>query len=378
MRSSTMSIDALFTPIRLGAIDLPHRIIMAPLTRMRADEFGIPGPLSADYYAQRASAALIITEATAISVQGHGIPHMPEIHTREQAEGWKRVVAGVHARGGRIILQLVHNGRASHRAYMQDGSLPVGLSAIAISGKVYMPDFSFADYETPRALEIEEVPGIVKAFRQAAALGMDAGFDGIELHAANGYLLNQFLEDGANQRTDAYGGSFENRCRLLIEVVKAVKEAIGANRLGVRLSPLGTAGGMHDADPISLYSSVISALSEYGLAYLHIIEARASGLGRTDVMRTDALNNAALFSQLFQGPVISAGGYTPETAAAAIDLGYADAVAFGRLFLSNPDLVDRIRTHAAFNPYNRATFYGGGAHGYTDYPALQEISLSYQ
>jgi len=254
---------------------------------------------------------------------------------------------------------------------MPDGSLPVGPSAIAISGKVYMPDFSFADYEIPRVLEIDELPGIVEAFRQAAVVGMEAGFDGIELHAANGYLLNQFLEDGANQRTDVYGGSIENRCRLLVEVVKAVKEAIGADRLGVRLSPLGTAGGMHDTNPISLYGFLVSALSEYGLAYLHIIEARASGLGRTDVMKTDAVNNAATFGHLFQGPILSAGGYIPETAASAINLGYADAIAFGRLFISNPDLVERIRTHEALNPYDRATFYGGGAHGYTDYPALQ-------
>jgi N-ethylmaleimide reductase len=373
MEIDTMSVNALFSPGRLGAIELPHRIIMAPLTRMRADGHGAQGPLNAEYYAQRASAALIITEATAISAKGRGLPHMPEAHTEAQMEGWVRVVSAVHAGGGRIVLQLVHNGRASHSAYMEDKSLPVGPSAIAISGKVYMPDFSFAEYETPRPLGIKELPGIVEEFRRAAERGMQAGFDGIELHAANGYLLNQFLEDGSNQRTDIYGRSFENRCRLLFAVVNAVRDAIGAERLGVRLSPLGTASGMHDSDPIALYTFVISALSKLGIAYLHMIEARASGLGRTDVLKLDAPNNAALFSRLFDGPVISAGGYTPETAASAINLGYAYAIAFGRLFISNPDLVERIRTHAPLNPYDRTTFYGGGAHGYTDYPVLEAV-----
>jgi N-ethylmaleimide reductase len=374
MEMGTMSVNALFSPLHLGAIELPHRIIMAPLTRMRADEHGAQGPLNARYYAQRSSAALIITEATAISVQGRGLPHMPEAHTDAQMEGWGKVVSAVHAKGGRIVLQLVHNGRASHRAYMADKSLPVGPSAIAISGKVYMPDFSFAEYETPRQLGIEELPGIVEEFRHAAERGIEVGFDGIELHAANGYLLNQFLEDGSNQRTDTYGGSFENRCRLLLEVVRAVRDSIGAERLGVRLSPLGTASGMHDGDPVALYTCVISALSKLGIAYLDMIEARASGLWRTDILKLDAPNNAVLFSHLFNGPFISAGGYTPETAALAINLGYAHAIALGRLFISNPDLVERIRTHAPLNSYDRTTFYGGGAHGYTDYPVLEAVA----
>jgi N-ethylmaleimide reductase len=379
-----MSVNTLFSPGRLGAIELPHRIVMAPLTRMRADGSGAQGQLNAEYYAQRASAALIITEATAISVRGRGLPHMPEAHTEAQMEGWGKVVSAVHAGGGRIVLQLVHNGRASHRAYMADKSLPVGPSAMAISGKVYMPDFSFAEYETPRALEIDELPAIVDEFREAAERGMEAGFDGVELHAANGYLLNRFLEDGSNQRTDTYGGSFENRCRLLLEVVSAVRDSIGAERLGVRPSPLGTASGMHDSDPVALYTFVISALSKLGIAYLHMIEARASYreedtavlrvLGRTDVLKLDAPNNAVLFSHLFNGPVISAGGYIPETAASAINLCHAHAIAFGRLFISNPDLVERIRTHAPLTPYDRTTFYGGGAHGYTDYPVLESVA----
>jgi len=241
-----------------------------------------------------------------------------------------------------------------------------------------MPDFSFADYETPRALAIQEIPATVDAFRQAAVNGMAAGFDGVELHAANGYLLNQFLEDGSNQRTDRYGGSYENRSRLLMEVVEAVKGAIGAERLGVRLSPYGTASGMKDSNPAELYSFTISKLRKRGLAYLHLIESRASGLGRTDVMRTDAPNNAELFGHLFDGPVISAGGYAPETASAAIEAGHAAAIAFGRLFLSNPDLVLRIRRHAALNGYDRKTFYGGGAQGYTDYPALDSAPATDQ
>jgi len=371
--STAMPTNTLFRPLRLGAISVPTRIIMAPLTRMRANSEGVLGVLNAEYYSQRASAALIITEATAISVQGRGIPQMPEVHTNAQIEGWRRVVDSVHAKGGRIVLQIVHNGRASHVAYMPDGSLPVGPSAIAIAGKIYMPDFSFADYQPPRALGIEEIPVIIEAFRQAALNGMEAGFDGIELHGANGYLLNQFLEDGSNQRTDRYGGSYENRSRLLLEVVEAVKGAIGGERLGVRLSPHGTAGGMNDSNPIELYSFTIAELSKRGLAYLHLIESRASGLGRTDVLKMDAPNNAQLFGHLFDGPVISAGGYTPETAAVAIEAGHADAIAFGRLFISNPDLVSRIRTHAALNAYDRTTFYGGGAHGYTDYPALDKL-----
>jgi N-ethylmaleimide reductase len=365
-----MTTNTLFTPLRLGALELPHRIIMAPLTRMRADANGVLGTMNAEYYAQRASAALIVTEATAISVQGRGIPHMPEIHTNAQIEGWRSVVNAVHARGGRIVLQIVHNGRASHSAYMPDGQLPVGPSPIAITSKAYMPDFSFADYEIPRTLEIKELPEIVCAFRQAALNAMEAGFDGVELHAANGYLLNQFLEDGSNQRSDSYGGSFENRSRLLIEVVDAVKSVIGSERLGVRLSPFGTAGGMSDSDPVALYSFTILELNKHALAYIHLIESRASGMGRSDVIRTDVLNNAELFSHLFNGSVISAGGYTPKTASAAIEAGYAGAIAFGRLFISNPDLVERIRTHNALNGYDRTTFYGGGTHGYTDYPAL--------
>ncbi len=365
-----MSVNDLFTPIRLGELDLPYRIVMAPLTRMRADEDGVPDPLNAEYYSQRASAALIITEATAISVQGRGIPHMPEIHTQNQIKGWRSVVDAVHSKGGRIVLQLVHNGRASHRSYMPEGMEPVGPSAIAIAGKGYMPDFTFADYEAPRELLTGEIADIVRDFRQAALNGMDAGFDGIELHAANGYLLNQFLEDGSNHRVDAYGGSFQNRARLLIEVVGAVKSAIGAGRLGVRLSPFGIAGGMSDSNPTELYKSVITELSQHSLAYLHLIEARASGMARTDVMRVDMLSNAKLFGHLFQGPVISAGGYTPESANHAILAGEADAIAFGRFFIANPDLVQRIRIHAPLNQYDRTTFYGGSAHGYTDYPAL--------
>jgi N-ethylmaleimide reductase len=369
-----MGVETLFTPLRLGGLKLPNRIVMAPLTRMRADSKGVPGALNAEYYAQRATAALIITEATAISIQGRGIPHMPEIHTETQIEGWRCVVDAVHARGGRIVLQLVHNGRASHVAYMPDGSLPVAPSAVAIAGTIYMPDFTFADYQTPRALDISELPGIVEAFRQAALNGMKAGFDGVELHAANGYLLHQFLEDASNQRTDCYGGIYENRTRLLLETIEAVKDAIGAERLGVRLSPFGTASGMNDSNPRELYSFVVSELGKQGLAYIHLIESRASGLGRSDVLKMHTLNNAELFGHLFNGPVISAGGYTRDTAAETIEAGHASAIAFGRLFIANPDLVERFRHYAALNPYDRKTFYGGNAHGYTDYPVMNTAS----
>ena len=341
---------------------------------MRSGENGQPTALNAEYYAQRASAALIITEATAISVQGRGIPHMPGVHSPQQMAGWRGVTEAVHARGGRIVLQIVHNGRASHSAYMPDGSLPVAPSAIAIPGKGYMPDFQLADYQTPRALDIAELPGIVDSFRQAALNAITAGFDGVEIHGANGYLLDQFLQDGTNKRIDAYGGTKDNRARLLLEVVDAIGETIGAQRLGVRLSPYGTAGGMSDSNPVELFTFVLTELSKRRLAYLHLIEARASGLSRTDTLRNEALNNAEIFRCLFDGALISAGGYTPASGAALIEGEHADAIAFGRLFLANPDLVERIRTSAWLNPYDRTTFYGGGARGYTDYPTLQQIA----
>ena len=371
-----MADHTLFEPLRLGALALPNRVVMPALTRMRAGPGGVPTPLNAQYYAQRASAGLNITEATAISVQGHGYPQMPGIHTAEQVAGWRLVTDAVHAKGGRIVLQIVHHGRWSHSSYNPDRSRPVAPSAIAPPGQAYTPTFEQRPYETPRALEIEELPTIVRDFRQAARNARQAGFDAVEIHGANGFLLDQFLQDGSNRRTDAYGGKIENRARLLVEVVDGIAADIGADRTAVRLSPHGNLGGLSDSDTVPHFSTVISELGKRGLAYLHLIEPRASSAGIADDASVDSADNASLFRHLFDGPVITAGGYTPEMGVAAIQAGLADAVAFGRMFIANPDLPERIRTGAALNAFDRSTAYGGDARGYIDYPVLGAATLA--
>jgi N-ethylmaleimide reductase len=365
-----MSNNILFEPLQLGALSLPNRVVMPALTRMRAGPGGVPTALNAEYYGQRASAGLNITEATAISVQGHGYPQMPGIHTAEQIAGWRRVTEAVHARGGRIVLQIVHHGRWSHSSYNPDGSLPVAPSAIAPPGHAYTPTFEQFPYETPRALETGEIPAIVADFRQAARNAREAGFDGVEIHGANGFLLDQFLQDGSNHRSDAYGTTIENRARLLLEVVDGIADDVGKDRAAVRLSPHGNLGGLSDSDTVPHFSYVIGELGRRGLAYLHLIEPRASSVGLADDASVDSANNALLFRHLFDGPMITAGGYTTEMGATTIEAGLADAVAFGRMFIANPDLPERIRTGAALNAFDRSTSYGGGAHGYTDYPTL--------
>ena len=365
-----MPADILFEPLRLGALALPNRVIMPALTRMRAGPGGVPTPLNAQYYAQRASAGLNISEATAISVQGHGYPQMPGVHTAEQIAGWRLVTDAVHAAGGRIVLQIVHHGRWSHSSYNPDGSLPVAPSAIAPPGLAYTPTFEQVPYETPRALEIDELPAIMADFRRAARNAREAGFDAVEIHGANGFLLDQFLQDGSNRRTDAFGGTIENRARLLLEVVDGIAADIGADRTAVRLSPHGNLGGLSDSDTVSHFSHVIRELSKRGLAYLHLIEPRASSAGIADDASVDSADNASLFRRLFDGPMITAGGYTTAMGVAAVEAGLADAVAFGRMFIANPDLPERIRTRAAVNAFDRSTAYGGGARGYTDYPML--------
>lgn len=365
-----MNTDVLFAPLRLGALSLPNRVVMPGLTRMRCDAAGVPQPMAATYYAQRASAGLIITEATAISVNGHGYPQMPGIYTPKQMAGWRAVTHEVHAAGGRIALQIVHHGRWSHSSYNPDRSLPVAPSAIAPPGHAYTPAFQPVPYETPRALETDELPGIVEAFRQAARNAIAAGFDAVEIHGANGFLLDQFLQDGSNHRTDAYGGSVENRSRLLLEVVDAVGDAIGFDRTAVRLSPHGNLGGLSDSDSVPHFTFVIRDLSRRSLAYLHLIEPRASSVGFADDASVDSADNASLFRHVFEGPMITAGGYTTAMAIAAIEAKAADAVAFGRMFIANPDLPERIRKGAPLNAFDRATAYGGGAHGYTDYPRM--------
>jgi N-ethylmaleimide reductase len=357
----------LFTSLRLGAIQLPNRIIMAPLTRMRAGAGNVPTALNAEYYAQRSSAGLIISEGTAISPRAQGYPNAPGIYTAAQIAGWRTVTDSVHARGGRIIMQIAHNGRNSHSSLMPDGAPPVAPSAIPPNIPALTKNFQQVPAEIPRPLETSEIAVIIGTFRQAAVNAIEAGFDGVELQGANSHLIEQFLEDGTNERMDAYGGSKENRARFLLEIVDEVTAAIGANRLGVRLSPFGQYGGIHDSDPLELFSFVITELSKRRIAYLHLIEARGSEIGLTDELHENARNNAALFRSAFDGPLLSAAAYTPESASEAIDKRHADAIAFGRLFIANPDLVERIKENERLNPPDRSTFYGGGAHGYTDY-----------
>jgi N-ethylmaleimide reductase len=367
-----VTLPALFRPLQLGALSLPNRMVMAPLTRMRAAPGGIATSLMADYYAQHASAGLIITEGTAVSPQAHGYPASPGIYASEQIAAWKSVTSRVHRVKGRIFMQIQHNGRGSLAVYNEDGSLPVAPSAIPYAGKVYTPAFQPLDPPTPRALESREIPALVDTFSRAAAKALAAGFDGVEIQGANGHLIDQFLCDGSNRRTDNYGGSIANRARFLLDIVDATSDAVGANRLGVRLSPYGQYGGISDSDPLALFGFVLRELSSRNVAYLHLIEARGSEIGITDELHPNAPNNAQLFRHAFSGPLISAGAYTPESGALALDKGQADAIAFGRLFIANPDLVERARLGAFLNAPDRSTFYGGSARGYTDYPTLQQ------
>ena len=365
-----MSKESLFSPLQLGAIQLRNRIIMAPLTRMRAGANHVPTPMNADYYAQRASAGLIITEGTAVSDDAHGYPNAPGIYTAEQITGWRAVTDTVHARGGRIIMQIAHNGRNSHSSLRPDGSVPVAPSAVVGNIPALTKDFRQVTAEIPRALEAAEIRVIVSTFRQAALNAIEAGFDGVELQGANSHLIEQFLEDGTNTRTDKYGGSLGNRCRFLLDIVADVSAAIGADRLGVRLSPFGQYGGIHDTKPEELFSFVIKRLSECHLAYLHLIEARGSEIGLSDELHEGAVNNAVLFRSAFNGPLLSAGAYSPASATVAIEQKYADAIVFGRLFIANPDLVERIEANYPLNAFDRSTFYGGAEHGYTDYKSI--------
>jgi N-ethylmaleimide reductase len=365
-----MSKETLFRSLRVGAIHLPNRIIMAPLTRMRSGAENVPTALNAEYYAQRSSAGLIISEGTAISPQGQGYPNAPGIYSAAQIAGWRNVTDRVHASGGRIIMQIAHNGRNSHSSLMAGGEIPVAPSAVPPTIPALTKDFQQLLSEIPRALETSEIPVIIRTFRQAALNAIEAGFDGVELQGANSHLIEQFLEDGTNQRADGYGGSKEKRARFLLDIVEEVTAAIGANRLGVRLSPFGRYGGIYDSHSLELFTFVIKELSARRIAYLHLIEARGSEIGLTDELHKDAPNNAALFRPFFDGPLLSAAAYTPESAAQAIEDGHADAIAFGRLFIANPDLVERIKQDKPLNPPDRATFYGGGAHGYTDYTPI--------
>jgi N-ethylmaleimide reductase len=358
-----MSVDAsvLFTPFRMGALDLPNRLVMAPLTRNRATPESLaPRALNVDYYRQRASAGLIITEATQISQQGQGYILTPGIYSDAQVEGWRQVTDAVHAAGGRIALQLWHVGRISHTSLQPGGGAPVAPSAIAAKTKTYL-DHGFADVSPPRALDIEEIPGIVRDYAKAAANAKRAGFDAVEIHGANGYLIDQFLRDASNHRTDIYGGSIENRARFAIEVVKAVLESWEPGRVGIRISPIGTSNDIRDSNPQPLFDYVAEQMSALKLAFLHVNEGAAPD--------SPAFDFTSL-RRRFKGAYIANFGYTRERAAEAINEDRADLVAFGKLFIANPDLVARFKADAALNEPDQKTFYGGDERGYTDYPAL--------
>jgi len=360
----------LLSPLKIGQKTVPNRVIMAPLTRSRASQPGdIPNALNAQYYAQRSAAGLIVSEASQVSQQGQGYALTPGIYTDAQEAGWKQVVQAVHAADGRIALQLWHVGRISHSLLQENGGAPVAPSALIANNSqcfVIKPDGTAGNVptETPRALALEEMPGIVAQYRQAAVRGKRAGFDFLELHAANGYLLQQFLSTNSNQRTDAYGGSLENRARLTLEALDAIIEVMGAQQIGVRLSPHFTAMDIADTEAEASALYLAKAFSERGIAYLHIAEPDwIGGPELTDVFRTQ-------LRAAFNGALIFCGGYTGAEADALIAQGTADAVAFGRPFIANADLVERFRQGAELNTPDSTTFYGGGAQGYTDYPTL--------
>lgn len=356
----------LLSPLRLGDVELPNRIIMAPMTRSRAVA-GHADANTAKYYVQRASAGLLITEGTQISPQGQGYVFTPGIHSPEQVAGWRGVTDAVHAAGGRIAAQLWHVGRVSHRVLQPDGGLPVAPSAIKFDGKVFTTQGPL-DYETPRALETDEIAGIVADYAKAAENAKAAGFDAVELHGANGYLIDQFLRSGTNTRTDSYGGSVQNRNRFMLEVVAAVTDVLGGGRVGIRFSPNGTFNGMSDSDPASTFGYAVEQLNRFNLAFLHVIEPLVDDHHMSPP--SGATRVAGLLRQLFKGPYILNGGITRELGDKLIAEGAADAVAFGVPFISNPDLVERFRRNAPLAAADRATFYGGTEQGYLDYPAL--------
>lgn len=370
--------ERLFQPVRVGRHDLPHRIVMAPLTRSRARQPGnVPSSLNACYYAQRASAAFIITEATQVSMQGQGYAWTPGIHSREQVEGWRGVTDAVHRAGGLIFLQLWHVGRISHPRLQPDGMLPVAPSAIRPAGQAFVEnekgEGELVPFVTPRALQPEEMPYIVQQYARGARNALDAGFDGVEIHSANGYLLDQFINSTTNHRSDRYGGPIENRVRLLLEVVTAVAEVWGPDRVGVRLSPLGTFNDMGDADPEMTFGYIAEKLGECGLAYLHIVNPATTALEQGIEPGPEALRMVDLIRQKYRGTLIVAGGFDQDTAEAWLEQGKADLIAFGRKFLANPDLPERFRERAPLNADDPSTYYGGGAKGYTDYPTLAQL-----
>ena len=377
MSISVSPTERLFQPVKLGRYHLRHRVVMAPLTRSRARHLGnVPTSLNACYYAQRASAALIISEATQVSLQGQGYAWTPGIHSCEQIEGWRLVTDAVHKVGGLIFLQLWHVGRISHPALQPDQMLPVAPSAIKPSGEAFIEDENgngaLVPFVTPRALTTEELPYIVQQYVRGANNALTAGFDGVEIHSANGYLLDQFLNSSTNRRTDPYGGSVENRSRLLMEVVEAVTHVWGSDRVGVRLSPLGTFNDMGDDDPEATFGGVADRLNDYGLAYLHIINLAVAAFEQKTEADPRALRMLELMRETYRGALMLAGGFDRDTAEAWLQQGKADVIAFGRKFLANPDLPERFRVHVPLNADDPTTYYGGGAKGYIDYLTLAQ------
>lgn len=356
---------ALLSTFRVGTLELRNRVVMAPMTRNRAGAGELATPMVATYYAQRGGAGLIVTEASQVSADAVGYPKTPGIHTNAQVEAWRQVTDAVHDAGGRIFLQLWHAGRASHPSLLPDGQAPVAPSAIAAAGKAFTAQ-GLVPFPEPRALSQAEIPPLVAAFGHASVRARVAGFDGVEIHAGNGYLIDQFLRDGTNQRTDRYGGSPANRARFLLEVTEAVAAAWEGNRVGVRISPLQTFNDMRDSDPGRTFRYLVEELDRFDLAYLHVVEAvdtnaRDLGLAISPIVR-----------RAFDGPVILNGGYTRDLADRAVVDGLADLVSFGSAYIANPDLTERFRHHHPLNTPDRATFYGGTAEGYIDYPAIGE------
>ena len=355
----------LFEPFKLGPITLANRFVMAPLTRNRAIPPGmVPNPLAIDYYGQRASAGLLVTEASQVSQQGQGYQDTPGIYSREQVEAWRRVTDRVHERGGKIFIQIWHVGRVSHTALQPGGGMPVAPSAIRAKGKTFVGG-TFTDISEPRALELSEIPGIIDDFRRGTVNALAAGFDGVEIHGANGYLLDQFAKDGANKRDDIYGGAIPNRARLMLEVAAAVVSEAGAEHTGIRISPVTPANDISDSNPQPLFEHIVDQLNALQLAYIHVIE------GATGGPRDNAPFNYASLRKRFDGAYIANNGYDFELATKVLAEGAADLIAFGKPFISNPDLVERLKKGAALNEWDKATFYGGGAKGYTDYPTLE-------
>jgi N-ethylmaleimide reductase len=356
----------LFEPFKLGPITLPNRLVMAPLTRNRAVEGLVPSPLAVEYYGQRASAGLLISEASQVSQQGQGYQDTPGIYSKDQVTGWRKVTDRVHERGGRIFIQLWHVGRVSHTSLQPGDGAPVAPSAIRANGKTYVGG-TFTDISEPRALTLEEIPGIIDSFKRATANALAAGFDGIEIHGANGYLLDQFAKNGTNKRTDAYGGSIENRAKLMLEVAKVVSAEAGAERTGIRISPVTPANDISDSNPQPLFDYIVDHLNALKLTYIHVIE------GATGGPRDIAPFDYASLRKRFKGAYMANNGYDFELATKVLAADAADLIAFGKPFISNPDLVERLKRGAPLNAPDKATFYGGGAKGYTDYPVLGEV-----